>query len=161
MSTRSRPALAGLDGVETVHDLHVWPLSTTETALTAHLVAPDVASTDDLLAGAADAPRSLQDRALHAADRTRPPRGHAIADDPRHASRMLADRRAVRSRRGAQSQSRAGKPLLVRYDLDAAERTLTRDSIAGRRPGMWKWRELLPLPDGASRSAWGSPKRRS
>jgi len=41
--------LAGLDGVETVHDLHVWPLSTTETALTAHLVAPDVASTDELL----------------------------------------------------------------------------------------------------------------
>ncbi len=34
-------ALGELDGVETVHDLHVWPLSTTETALTAHLVAPD------------------------------------------------------------------------------------------------------------------------
>jgi threonine synthase len=40
--------------------------------------------------------------------------------------------------------SRAGKPLLVRYDLDAAKRTLTRDSLAGRKPGMWKWRELLP-----------------
>jgi len=42
-------ALGELVGVETVHDLHVWPLSTTETALTAHLVAPDVASTDELL----------------------------------------------------------------------------------------------------------------
>ena len=41
--------LAQLDGVETVHDLHVWPLSTTETALTAHLVAPHVDSTDELL----------------------------------------------------------------------------------------------------------------
>jgi cobalt-zinc-cadmium efflux system protein len=41
--------LASLDGVDAVHDLHVWPLSTTETALTAHLVAPDVASTDALL----------------------------------------------------------------------------------------------------------------
>src|SRR6476660_2946713 len=40
--------------------------------------------------------------------------------------------------------SRAGKPLLVRYDMEAARRTLTRDSIAARRPGMWKWRELLP-----------------
>ena len=30
-------ALSSLDGVEAVHDLHVWPLSTTETALTAHL----------------------------------------------------------------------------------------------------------------------------
>jgi threonine synthase len=45
--------------------------------------------------------------------------------------------------------SRAGKPLLVRYDLEAAARTLTRDSLAAREPGMWKWRELLPLPDGA------------
>ena len=44
--------LATLDGVETVHDLHVWPLSTTETALTAHLVAPAVASTDALLQSA-------------------------------------------------------------------------------------------------------------
>src|SRR4051794_12505423 len=42
-------ALGELDGVETVHDLHVWPLSTTETALTAHLVAPQVPSTDALL----------------------------------------------------------------------------------------------------------------
>src|SRR6476469_5937171 len=40
--------------------------------------------------------------------------------------------------------SRAGKPLLVRYDLEAAKRTLTRDSLAAREPGMWKWRELLP-----------------
>jgi cobalt-zinc-cadmium efflux system protein len=45
-------ALGELAGVETVHDLHVWPLSTTETALTAHLVAPDVASTDVLLQAA-------------------------------------------------------------------------------------------------------------
>ncbi len=52
-------ALGELDGVETVHDLHVWPLSTTETALTAHLVAPDVPSTDALLS---DARRMLHDR---------------------------------------------------------------------------------------------------
>ncbi|MEO6359234.1 MAG: cation diffusion facilitator family transporter [Sphingomicrobium sp.] len=41
-------ALASLDGVRSVHHLHVWPLSTTETALTAHLVAPE-ASSDALL----------------------------------------------------------------------------------------------------------------
>src|SRR4051794_27886420 len=40
--------------------------------------------------------------------------------------------------------SRAGKPLLVRYDLKAAKRTLSRDSLAERPAGMWKWRELLP-----------------
>lgn len=33
--------LQGLEGVEEVHDLHIWALSTTETALTAHLVMPD------------------------------------------------------------------------------------------------------------------------
>lgn len=44
--------LGRLPGVETVHHLHVWPLSTTETALTAHLVAPLVSSTDDLLLAA-------------------------------------------------------------------------------------------------------------
>jgi cobalt-zinc-cadmium efflux system protein len=51
--------LAQLDGVETVHDLHVWPLSTTETALTAHLVAPQIISTDELLIAAR---RMLHDR---------------------------------------------------------------------------------------------------
>jgi len=40
--------------------------------------------------------------------------------------------------------SNAGKPLIVRYDLDAAKRTISRDGIANREPGMWKWRELLP-----------------
>ncbi len=52
-------ALGELPGVDTVHDLHVWPLSTTETALTAHLVAPGVAVTDDLLT---DARTMLHDR---------------------------------------------------------------------------------------------------
>jgi threonine synthase len=41
--------------------------------------------------------------------------------------------------------SRAGKPLLVRYDLEAAKRTMTRKSIGSRPAGMWKWRELLPF----------------
>ncbi len=35
-----RAYLTGLPGVEAVHDLHIWPMSTTETALTAHLVIP-------------------------------------------------------------------------------------------------------------------------
>lgn len=33
-------ALSSLPGVETVHDLHIWPMSTSETAMTAHLVIP-------------------------------------------------------------------------------------------------------------------------
>lgn len=35
-----RAFLAGQPGVSAVHDLHIWPMSTTETALTAHLVIP-------------------------------------------------------------------------------------------------------------------------
>ncbi len=35
-----RSYLGGLDGVSEIHDLHIWPMSTTETALTAHLVMP-------------------------------------------------------------------------------------------------------------------------
>jgi cobalt-zinc-cadmium efflux system protein len=33
--------LAGVPGVTDVHDLHVWALSTTESAMTAHLVMPE------------------------------------------------------------------------------------------------------------------------
>ena len=54
--------------------------------------------------------------------------------------------------------SKAGKPLLVRYDLEAAASTLTRESIAAREPGRWKWRELLPLPDGVEPVSLGEPQ---
>ena len=33
--------LASLPGVRAVHDLHIWPMSTSETAMTAHMVLPD------------------------------------------------------------------------------------------------------------------------
>lgn len=35
-----RAWLAALPGVAAVHDLHIWPMSTTETAMTAHLIMP-------------------------------------------------------------------------------------------------------------------------
>jgi len=41
--------LAALPGVSEVHDLHIWGLSTTEAALTAHLVMPEVTYEDALL----------------------------------------------------------------------------------------------------------------
>ncbi|HSR00349.1 MAG TPA: cation diffusion facilitator family transporter [Sphingomicrobium sp.] len=45
-------ALAKLEGVGGVHDLHIWPLSTTETALTAHLVTAQADYPDALLENA-------------------------------------------------------------------------------------------------------------
>ena len=40
---------AALAGVEAVHDLHIWAMSTTETALTAHLVITAEHDRDDFL----------------------------------------------------------------------------------------------------------------
>ncbi|MEE4207432.1 MAG: cation diffusion facilitator family transporter [Erythrobacter sp.] len=54
-----RAHLGALDGVAAVHDLHVWPMSTTETALTAHLVMPRGEGSDTFLREAA---RSLRTR---------------------------------------------------------------------------------------------------
>ena len=51
--------LAGLPCVSAVHDLHIWAMSTTDTALTAHLVMSDVPQSDELLLRAS---RELQER---------------------------------------------------------------------------------------------------
>lgn len=45
-------ALCALPGVEDTHDLHIWPMSTTETVLTAHLVMPAGHPGDGFLAHA-------------------------------------------------------------------------------------------------------------
>jgi threonine synthase len=44
---------------------------------------------------------------------------------------------------------KCGKPLLARYDLDAARAAVTREDVARRGPTMWRYRELLPVRDGA------------
>lgn len=38
-----------------------------------------------------------------------------------------------------------GMPLRVEYDLDAVARAVSRERMAARPPGMWRYRELLPL----------------
>jgi cobalt-zinc-cadmium efflux system protein len=45
-----RGYLGGLPGVAELHDLHIWPMSTTETALTCHLVIPIGHPSDAMLA---------------------------------------------------------------------------------------------------------------
>jgi threonine synthase len=41
--------------------------------------------------------------------------------------------------------SRAGKPLLVRYDLAGVKAALSKDALAARPPDLWRYRELLPV----------------
>ena len=41
-----------------------------------------------------------------------------------------------------------GAPLLARYALDALAGRWTRDSLRDRPPTMWRYREVLPAPDG-------------
>jgi threonine synthase len=41
--------------------------------------------------------------------------------------------------------SRAGKPLLVRYDLDGVKKALSKAALANRPPDLWRYREMLPV----------------
>ena len=40
--------------------------------------------------------------------------------------------------------SEAGKPLLVRYDLEALSQAVTKEDLADRLPEFWRYREFLP-----------------
>lgn len=79
---RVRDHLAHLPGVSAVHDLHIWSMSTTETALTAHLVMPGGHPGDHTLAHIAG---GLQERFRI---------GHVtlqIETDPEHACMLAPD----------------------------------------------------------------------
>src|SRR5438552_10877509 len=41
--------------------------------------------------------------------------------------------------------SKAGKPLLVRYDLTGVKKALTKDALRQRPADLWRYRELLPV----------------
>jgi len=44
-----------------------------------------------------------------------------------------------------QTLSKAGRPLLVRYDLEGICRALSREALAARPQTLWRYRELLPV----------------
>jgi len=44
-----------------------------------------------------------------------------------------------------QTLSKAGRPLLVRYDLEGIRRALSREALAARPQTLWRYRELLPV----------------
>jgi threonine synthase len=49
----------------------------------------------------------------------------------------------------------AGRPLWVRYDLEAVRAAVDRDALVGREPTLWRYGELLPVEDEACRVTLG------
>ncbi|HEX2697912.1 MAG TPA: threonine synthase, partial [Anaerolineales bacterium] len=46
-------------------------------------------------------------------------------------------------------------PLLARYNLDAARRSVKRSAISARPRGLWRWAEILPVRDEKNRITLG------
>ncbi len=69
--------LRQLPGVTSVHDLHIWGMSTTDVALTAHIIRPEVCDDDILLI---DAAQTLRDRFGIAHPTLQIERGHGPQD---------------------------------------------------------------------------------
>ena len=42
------------------------------------------------------------------------------------------------------------KPLLARYDLEAAKQAINPETIRPREPNMWRYKEVLPVKDDAN-----------
>ena len=57
--------------------------------------------------------------------------------------------------------SQAGKPLLVRYDLEALAGAVPRASLGQREEDLWRYREFLPVRQAANRISLGNNARRS
>ncbi|NNU15798.1 threonine synthase [Parvularcula sp. ZS-1/3] len=51
--------------------------------------------------------------------------------------------------------SKVGRPILVRYDLDQVKRDLTKEQLAQRTEGFWRYRELLPVEKAENRVSLG------
>ncbi len=51
--------------------------------------------------------------------------------------------------------SEAGRPLLVRYDLDKIKNSVTKQEIEQRPGGFWKYREFLPVNSGDAMTSLG------
>lgn len=54
-----------------------------------------------------------------------------------------------------QNLSLAGAPILVRYDLAAVAKTLTKEKLAARPTDLWRYRELLPVASAANIASLG------
>ena len=73
--------------------------------------------------------------------------------DLRHPSGMRHEASATK-RTSCRTSRKAGKPLLVRYDLDGVGGADQGRAGASARTDLWRWRELLPVRKAAASSAW-------
>ena len=48
-----------------------------------------------------------------------------------------------------------GRPLWVRYDLEAVAGAMSKEKVASREPTMWRYEELLPVGDATKRASLG------
>ena len=55
----------------------------------------------------------------------------------------------------AHGLSAAGKPLLVRYDLDALAKAITKEQLSQRTDGFWRYHEFLPVENAENRISLG------
>ncbi|MFN2258424.1 MAG: threonine synthase [Parasphingopyxis sp.] len=80
----------------------------------------------------------------------------ATADLPNFVSHLECSKTGERLEAGRlHNLSPAGAPILVRYDLDGVRGALTKETLAGRAPNFWRYRELLPVRDAANIAALG------
>ena len=158
---RCGPILRARPGVAALHDLHIWPMSTTETALTAHLVMAEGHPARQRLPdrGRRDPARALRHRATPRCRSRRPAgppcldgartarhrrprlrrrpsdRPFALAADPRPLARRAPDRRQLRAPgRGARGVPRRSFAAC----RNPASRVATSRSPTRRRPSRWR-----------------------
>lgn len=62
--------------------------------------------------------------------------------------------------KGTLCNTHEGRPIVARYDLAKLKSSLSREEVANRKGGMWKYRELLPWPFQANPLALAKPKAR-
>ena len=68
-----------LPGVCGIHHLHIWPISTTETAMTAHLVVEEKADPESVVH---EVKHKLREHGIHHATLETEREGHACTDEP-------------------------------------------------------------------------------